>query len=423
MSGTIATFLITGTCTIDANQAGNSAYAPAPMVAQSFSVANTIPIASSLTGSSATPPYNASINLTPTFSGGTGMIGTTGVGSSDITASATTGQSYATRGVTSQTIYTLTVTGSGGNTASTTFTATPTSVSVTPITPANQTSAPETVDFSATASGGATDTLTWSATGGTISSTGVWTAPDTPGTYTIKATSVDDPAISVTTTVIISLPVITTQPVSENVCAGANPSFTIAANYASGYQWYKGASEVGTGNTLTFNDVTSASNGSYTCNVTNAAGTVTSNAAVLNVLTPTTPAITSNPASVSVYASQTATFSVSATGTGTLHLPVVHGSASQRHGHRRCHFQQLHHRGADRRRQWNRVLRDGDRCQLHEYDSNQHGGDATLTDTDTALPPTIIIQPTAQITTVDGTATFSVTATGGGPSPHELTYQ
>jgi hypothetical protein len=75
---------------------------------------------------------------------------------------------------------------------------------------------------------------------------------------------------------------------------------------------------VGTGNTLTFNDVTSASNGTYTSTLTNAAGSVTSNAAVLNVLTPTTPAITSSPSSVSVYASQTATFSVSATGTGTL---------------------------------------------------------------------------------------------------------
>ena len=56
---------------------------------------------------------------------------------------------------------------------------------------------------------------------------------------------------------------------------------TIAASYASSYEWFKGTSEVGTGNTLTFNDVTSASNGIYTCTLTNAAGSVTSNAAVL----------------------------------------------------------------------------------------------------------------------------------------------
>ena len=423
MSGTTATFLISGTCTIDANQAGNSVYSPAPTVAQSFSVSNTVPIASSLSGSSATPPYNASINLIPTFSGGTGMIGTTGVGSSDITASATSGNSYPTPGVTAQTIYTLTVTGSGGNTASATFTATPTSVSITPITPANQTSAPATVDFSATASGGATDNLTWSATGGTISSTGVWIAPDTPGTYTIKATSADDPAVSVTTTIVISLPVITTQPISENVCAGASPSFTIAASYASSYQWYKGASEVSTGNTLTFNDVTSASNGSYTCTVTNAAGTVTSNVAVLNVLTPAAPAITSNPASVSVYASQTATFSVSATGTGTLTYQWYTGAppnGTAIAGATSSTYTTGSLTDADNGTEYYATVTDT-ACTNTTLTST--AATLTVTDTDTALPPTIIIQPTAQSTAVDGTATFSVTATGGGPSPHELTYQ
>ncbi|MGB8013781.1 MAG: immunoglobulin domain-containing protein [Terriglobales bacterium] len=423
VSGTTATFLISGTCTIDANQAGNSVYSPAPTVAQSFSVSNTVPIASSLSGSSATPPYNASINLIPTFSGGTGMIGTTGVGSSDITASATSGNSYPTPGVTAQTIYTLTVTGSGGNTASATFTATPTSVSITPITPANQTSAPATVDFSATASGGATDNLTWSATGGTISSTGVWIAPDTPGTYTIKATSADDPAVSVTTTIVISLPVITTQPISENVCAGASPSFTIAASYASSYQWYKGASEVSTGNTLTFNDVTSASNGSYTCTVTNAAGTVTSNVAVLNVLTPAAPAITSNPASVSVYASQTATFSVSATGTGTLTYQWYTGAppnGTAIAGATSSTYTTGSLTDADNGTEYYATVTDT-ACTNTTLTST--AATLTVTDTDTALPPTIIIQPTAQSTAVDGTATFSVTATGGGPSPHELTYQ
>ena len=38
VSGTTATFIASGTCTIDANQAGNSTYAPATMVPQSFTV-------------------------------------------------------------------------------------------------------------------------------------------------------------------------------------------------------------------------------------------------------------------------------------------------------------------------------------------------------------------------------------------------
>ena len=423
VSGTTATLLIAGICTIDANQGGNSTYLAAPTVAQSFSVSNTIPIASSLTGSSATPPYNASINLIPTFSGGTATIGTTGIGSSDITSSAISGHSYPTPGLTAQTVYTLTVTGTGGNTASTTFTAIPTAVSITPITPANQTSGPETVDFSATASGGATDNLTWSATGGTISSSGVWTAPNTPGTYTIKATSVDDPSVFVTTTVTISAPVITTQPVSANVCSGASPSFTIAASYASSYQWYRGASEVGTGATLNFNNVTTASDGTYTCNVTNAAGTVTSNAVVLNVVAPSTPAITSNPASVSVYATQTATFSVSATGTGTLSYQWYTGAPPNGTAIT----------GATSSAYTTGALSDSDNgTEYYATVTDTNCTNTTLTstaatlsvtDADIALPPTIIIQPTSQTTAVDGTATFSVTATGGGPSPHELTYQ
>jgi len=43
----------------------------------------------------------------------------------------------------------------------------------------------------------------------------------------------------------------------------------------------------------------------------------------------------------------------------------------------------------------------------------------TVTDTDTAVPPTIITQPTGQTAPVDGTATFSVTASG----PGTLAYQ
>jgi hypothetical protein len=39
VSGTTATFLATGTCTIDAHQAGNGGYLAATVVAQSFKVA------------------------------------------------------------------------------------------------------------------------------------------------------------------------------------------------------------------------------------------------------------------------------------------------------------------------------------------------------------------------------------------------
>ena len=66
----------------------------------------------------------------------------------------------------------------------------------------------------------------------------MWTAPTTAGTYTITATSVDEPSVSVTTTITISAPIINIQPQSQHVCTNSGllllPS---AASYASSYQW------------------------------------------------------------------------------------------------------------------------------------------------------------------------------------------
>ena len=78
---------------------------------------------------SATPPYNSSVLLVPTFSGGTAVIGSTGVGSSDITSSAVNGGSYPTPLLTSPKTFTLTVTDSKGNVVFTTCLVTPSAVS------------------------------------------------------------------------------------------------------------------------------------------------------------------------------------------------------------------------------------------------------------------------------------------------------
>src|SRR5580692_2492626 len=179
------------------------------------------PVAGSLVPSNATPPYNSPVMLIPTFSGGTAVIGSAGVGSSDIAASAMSGGSYPTPALTSSKTYTLTVTSPQGTVVSTTCTVTPTPVTITPITPANQTTAPGQITFSATASGGLTNNLTWTASAGTFVGN-VWTSPTLAGTYTITATSVDEPSVSVTTTSTISGPTITTQPVSQHVCTGSN---------------------------------------------------------------------------------------------------------------------------------------------------------------------------------------------------------
>src|SRR5580700_10615292 len=79
-------------------------------VGATLTVQSPAPLAKSIVPSNATPPYNASVMLIPTFSGGTAVIGSMGVGSSDITAAAVSGGSYATPTLTTAKTYTLTVT-------------------------------------------------------------------------------------------------------------------------------------------------------------------------------------------------------------------------------------------------------------------------------------------------------------------------
>jgi hypothetical protein len=62
VSGTTASFIAAGTCTIDANQAGNSTYAAAPMVPQSFKV-NAAPQQSPLIPAIAVAPSSSNITM------------------------------------------------------------------------------------------------------------------------------------------------------------------------------------------------------------------------------------------------------------------------------------------------------------------------------------------------------------------------
>ncbi|MEI6107340.1 MAG: immunoglobulin domain-containing protein, partial [Opitutae bacterium] len=112
---------------------------------------------------------------------------------------------------------------------------------------------------------------------------------------------------------------ITTQPTSQTAAPGASVSFTVAAsgNPAPTYQWQKGGANIAgaTSATYTIASVAAGDAASYTAVATNSAGTATSSAATLTVSTATSaPAITTQPANLTVAAGGAATFTVAATG-------------------------------------------------------------------------------------------------------------
>lgn len=117
-------------------------------------------------------------------------------------------------------------------------------------------------------------------------------------------------------------PTITTQPANQTVAAGATATFSVAAAGTAplSYQWKKGGTAItgATSASYTTPATVPGDNGSsFTVTVTNAAGSITSSAAVLTVTTQA-PAITTQPANQFVLAGATATFSVTATGTAPL---------------------------------------------------------------------------------------------------------
>lgn len=116
-------------------------------------------------------------------------------------------------------------------------------------------------------------------------------------------------------------PTISSQPASAKITAGQTATFNVAATGTAPmtYQWKKNGAAISGAISSTYTtpaETTTDNNAQFTAEVSNAAGNATSNAAMLTVTTASVaPAITTQPASQTVIAGKTASFSVAATGT------------------------------------------------------------------------------------------------------------
>ena len=211
-------------------------------------------------------------------------------------------------------------------------------------------------------------------------------------------------------------PVITTQPSNQMATVGQTATFSVTATGTAllRYQWKKGVTVItgATAATYTTPAVTTADNGaSFQVVVTNSAGSATSNSATLTVNAALVkPSITQQPSNQTVTAGQTATFSVTATGTAPLSyqwqqstMPIAGATLAS--------YTTPAVAASDNGSQF--------RVVVTNLTGSTTSNSATLTVGSALVAPSITQQPSNQTVTAGQTATFSVVASGTVP----LTYQ
>ncbi len=324
--------------------------------------------------------------------------------------------------------YTVAVTNSAGSTTSNAATLTVNSTATAPaITtqPSSQTvTAGASVSFTVAASGTSPLTYQWKKSGTAIS--GATSATYTiasaqsadAGSYTCVVTnsvgSATSNAATLTVSAAATAPAITTQPTNTSVTAGSAATFAVVASGTTplSYQWYKGSAAI-TGATAATYSITSAQSadaGSYTCVVTNSAGSVTTNAATLSVSTAAVaPSITTPPASATVATGGSVVFTVTASGTAPLSYQWYKGGIAVT-GATTSNYALTGVQAADAGTYTVTVTNSA---------GSSTSGAATLTVTTAATAPTIATHPANATVTAGGSATFSITASGTAP----LSYQ
>jgi hypothetical protein len=211
-------------------------------------------------------------------------------------------------------------------------------------------------------------------------------------------------------------PSITTQPINQTVSVGQTATFSVTAIGTAplSYQWKKGGAPIAGATAATYTTPVTAlgDNASrFVVVVSNNVSAQSSNSATLTVnAAAAAPSITTQPSNQTVSVGQTATFSVTATGTAPLTYQWKKGGAPIA--------------GATAASYTTPVTTLGDNASsfvvvVGNSVSAQTSTSATLTVDAAATAPSITSQPRNQTVTVGQTATFSVTASGTTP----LTYQ
>jgi hypothetical protein len=313
----------------------------------------------------------------------------------------------------------VTVSNSAGNITSSAATLTVNSQPAITAQPANQSvTLGQTATFSVSASGTAPMSYQWQKSGVNI-------AGATAASYTTPATTsadngsqfavvVSNVAGSVSSAAAIlnvySVPTISTQPASQTVSSGQTATFSVVALGTAplSYQWQKAGANIGgaTAATYTTPATTSADNGSlFDVVVSNSLGSVTSNSVTLNVNS--LPTITTQPSNQTVTAGQKATFTVVASGMGSLSYQWQKGGVNIT-GATSTSYTTPATVASDNGSQFQVIVSD--------TGGSVTSNDATLT---VNSPPAITSQPSNETVTVGQTATFTVIATGTAP----LSYQ
>lgn len=285
----------------------------------------------------------------------------------------------------------------------------------------------QTATFSASVSGATAVGYQWKKNGAAINgataarySTPPTTTSDNGAQFTVTvSTSTGSASSNPATLAVIAnvvAPSITTQPVSQTVTVGQTATFSAAATGTTplSYQWMNNGAPISGAVSAAYTTPatrTSDTGSQFTVTVSNSAGSVTSNAAVLTVTAaPTAPSITTQPTSQTVTAGQTATFYIAATGTAPLSYQWMK-TGTPISGATSSTFTTPVTTISDNGSQFTVMARNAA--------GNVTSNTATLTVNAAAVAPAITTQPTSQSVTAGQTATFSVAATGTAP----LSYQ